>query len=80
MTPLSQSSDKVQLGVSANKVGVHGRPLTASLTLHPAHVVLLTEWNGVKCGIANSVAVDDIAAGECARGRPKDYRQAKGGD
>ena len=29
--------------------------------------------------IANSVAVDDSDAGACARGRPKDYRQAKGG-
>jgi hypothetical protein len=41
--------------------------------------VLLTEWNGVKRGIANSVAIDDIDAGACARGRLKDYRQAKGG-
>ena len=29
--------------------------------------------------IANSVAEDDSDAGACARGRPKDYRQAKGG-
>jgi len=33
----------------------------------------------VKRAIANSVAVDDSYTGACARVRPKDYRQGKGG-
>ena len=29
--------------------------------------------------VANNVSLDGIDAGACARVRPKDYRQAKGG-
>ena len=54
-------------------------PHTASLNLHPAHVIPLIEWSELKRGIANSVAVDDSDAGECARDRLTIYRQAKGG-
>ena len=49
--------------------------LTASLTLHPAHVVPMAESSGLKRGIANSVAVDDSDAGACARGKRMQSRQ-----
>ena len=62
---------------------VFPQALTASLTLHPAPVASLVGYQDKARDspnvIAISVAVDDSDAGACARGRPKDYRQAKGG-
>jgi hypothetical protein len=52
LTPLSQSSGTVELEIGAWVEMAFLRPLTASLTLHPAHVVPMAESSGLKRGIA----------------------------
>jgi len=52
LTPLSESSGTVELEIGAWVEMAFPQAFTASLTLHPTHVVPLIEWSGLKRGIA----------------------------